>query len=48
MMQLLQVNQDLCRRDGWCERVCPGAVIRMNKTSGYPEMIPKGENGCIR
>jgi nitroreductase/NAD-dependent dihydropyrimidine dehydrogenase PreA subunit len=47
-MTLLNVDQSKCRKDGLCVSVCPGAIIRLNKKTGFPDLIPRAEKACIR
>lgn len=47
-MGLITINQQKCKKDGVCADECPAALIKLPKNEGYPEMIPGGEEACIR
>ena len=47
-MGLIQVDPEKCIKDELCVTVCPSAIIRMNKKTGFPDMIPRADKGCIR
>lgn len=47
-MSLLTIDQNKCKKDGFCARECPAAIIRFPGTDGYPELVEGGELGCIR
>ncbi len=46
-MSLIDINKDLCNRDGICSAVCPLMVLRISDGS-CPEPIPEAEETCIR
>lgn len=46
-MTLLKVDQSKCRKDGLCVTVCPGAIIRLDRKTGFPDLIPRAEKACI-
>lgn len=45
-MSLILIDETRCKRDGWCARECPAAIIRL-KEDGYPEVIAGGERLCL-
>ena len=45
-MGLLIIDQDKCKKDGFCARECPMAIIKLKENNGYPEMVPGGEDIC--
>jgi len=47
-MGLLFIDESKCKKDGFCARECPTAIIRFPGDSGYPELVKGGELGCIR
>jgi nitroreductase/Pyruvate/2-oxoacid:ferredoxin oxidoreductase delta subunit len=47
-MGLLIIDENLCKKDGFCAQECPTAIIRLSKDEGYPEIVEGGEVGCIR
>jgi nitroreductase/NAD-dependent dihydropyrimidine dehydrogenase PreA subunit len=47
MMSLLIVDESKCKRDGFCARDCPTAIIRLKDKESYPEMVPGGEQYCL-
>jgi nitroreductase/NAD-dependent dihydropyrimidine dehydrogenase PreA subunit len=46
-MGLIKIDESKCKKDGICVRDCSPAVISLSEGSGFPEMIPGGENICI-
>jgi len=46
-MGLLNINEDLCQRDGLCVRDCAAAIIQLAENNGLPEIIPDGEGVCL-
>jgi nitroreductase/NAD-dependent dihydropyrimidine dehydrogenase PreA subunit len=47
MMSLLIVDESKCKRDGFCARDCPTAIIRLKDKESYPKMVPGGEQYCL-
>jgi nitroreductase/NAD-dependent dihydropyrimidine dehydrogenase PreA subunit len=47
-MGLLIIDETLCKKDGFCARECPAAIIRLPEDDGFPELVKGGETGCIR
>ncbi len=47
-MGLLTIDQDRCRQDGICSDVCPLQIIAPGAVDDYPELVPGGEDICIR
>ena len=47
-MSFLIVDEKKCTRDGICASVCTGGIIHLDTESGCPDMVPWGENACIR
>ncbi len=46
-MSLLIVDESKCKKDGFCARDCPTAIIRLKHKESYPEMVPGGEKFCL-
>ena len=46
-MSLLIVDESKCKRDGFCARDCPTAIIRLKDKESYPEMVPGAEQYCL-
>jgi nitroreductase/NAD-dependent dihydropyrimidine dehydrogenase PreA subunit len=47
-MGLLIIDRNKCKRDGFCVRECPAAIIQLPEDEGYPEILRDAEAGCIR
>jgi nitroreductase/NAD-dependent dihydropyrimidine dehydrogenase PreA subunit len=47
-MELLNVDQDKCKRDGICASVCPMYIIELKTKEAYPAMVNGGDELCIR
>lgn len=47
-MELLIIDQSKCKRDGFCVRECPAAIIHLPEDGGYPKLVVGGEARCIR
>lgn len=47
-MSLLQIDRELCHRDGICADVCPALVITLEEDHGYPALVQDGAERCIR
>ncbi len=47
-MSLLIIDRDRCRKDGFCVRECPSAILRLGADGGYPEIVAGGEAACTR
>lgn len=51
MLELLTIDRDKCKQDGWCTMVCPAGLIRMGRKDGYPVLSATGKiawAACIR
>lgn len=48
MMSLLIIDESKCKRDGFCARECPTAIIRLKEKETYPEIISGGEQSCLQ
>jgi nitroreductase/NAD-dependent dihydropyrimidine dehydrogenase PreA subunit len=46
-MSLLNVDETKCKRDGFCVRDCPRAIIRIKDQESYPQLVPGGEQSCM-
>jgi len=46
-MGLLRIDEEKCKRDEFCVRECPTAIIRLSKNEGIPEIVPGGEGNCL-
>jgi nitroreductase/NAD-dependent dihydropyrimidine dehydrogenase PreA subunit len=47
-MELLNVDQEKCKRDGICAAVCPMSIIEFKTKEAFPTMIDGGDELCIR
>jgi len=47
-MGLLIIDQEKCKKDGFCAQECPAVIIRLSESDGYPELVEGGELACIR
>jgi len=47
-MGLLVVDESKCKKDGFCARECPMAIIRLQDKESFPEMVAGGEALCIQ
>ncbi|MBM4312695.1 MAG: 4Fe-4S dicluster domain-containing protein [Deltaproteobacteria bacterium] len=47
-MGFLIVDASKCRKDGYCAKECPMAIIHLRTAEGYPEMVPGGEQHCTQ
>jgi len=47
-MPLLKIDRERCHQDGLCADVCPALIITLDTDDGYPELVPGGEERCIR
>ena len=45
-MGLIKIDEDRCKRDGFCVRDCPALVIQLPE-NGYPEIVPGGDDRCM-
>jgi nitroreductase/NAD-dependent dihydropyrimidine dehydrogenase PreA subunit len=45
-MALLIIDENKCKKDGFCIRECPTTIIRLSK-KGFPEVAPESEAGCL-
>jgi nitroreductase/NAD-dependent dihydropyrimidine dehydrogenase PreA subunit len=46
-MGLLIIDQTKCKKDGFCVRECPAAIIRLPEGDHYPEIAKESEDACI-
>ena len=47
-MGLLTIDESLCKKDGLCAADCPVAIIRIKDENSFPEMVPEGDQLCLR
>ncbi len=47
-MGLLVIDETRCKQDGLCVADCPTAVIRLKDKDSYPEIVPGGDQMCLR
>lgn len=45
-MELITIDEDRCRKDGFCARECPSAIIEL-PGDGWPRIKPGQEEGCM-
>ena len=46
-MGLLKIDEGKCKKDGFCARECPSAIIQLPEGNGFPEIVPGGESLCL-
>jgi nitroreductase/NAD-dependent dihydropyrimidine dehydrogenase PreA subunit len=46
-MGLIRIDEEKCKKDGFCAKECPAAIIRLKDGDGFPEIVPGGEEICI-
>lgn len=46
-MELFQIDQKTCNKDGICAAVCPSRIIGFQKGE-YPRLVPGGQVACIQ
>jgi nitroreductase/NAD-dependent dihydropyrimidine dehydrogenase PreA subunit len=46
-MAMIVIDEQQCNKDGLCAIECPAAIIRLNKDTGFPEMVAGGEERCL-
>ena len=46
-MDLIEINQETCNKDGTCATVCPSGIIGFEKGS-FPKPVPDADELCIR
>jgi nitroreductase/NAD-dependent dihydropyrimidine dehydrogenase PreA subunit len=46
-MGLIVIDEEQCKKDGLCASECPAVIIRLNKETGFPEMVTGGEERCL-
>ena len=46
-MGFIVIDEEHCKKDGLCAIECPAVIIRVNKETGFPEMVPGGEERCL-
>jgi nitroreductase/NAD-dependent dihydropyrimidine dehydrogenase PreA subunit len=46
-MGLITIDEQHCKKDGFCAAECPAAIIRLQKGNGFPEMVAGGEALCL-
>ena len=47
-MGLLTIDASLCKKDGLCAADCPMAIIRIKDENSFPELVPGGDQMCLR
>lgn len=46
-MGFITIDESKCNKDELCVKECPFVLLRMNKETGFPEMVPGGEDACL-
>jgi nitroreductase/NAD-dependent dihydropyrimidine dehydrogenase PreA subunit len=46
-MGLIQINEAICKKDGFCVQECPVAILRQEDNESFPEMVPGGDGICL-
>jgi len=39
-MELLQIGENKCKKDGLCAAQCPPAIIKLEDKESFPRMVP--------
>ncbi len=47
-MGLINIDESKCKRDGLCVADCPTTIIHLKDPDGYPELVPGGDQMCLR
>ncbi len=47
-MGLIAIDKTRCKQDGLCAADCPTAVLRLKDKESYPELVPGGDQMCLR
>ena len=47
-MAFLIVDESKCKKDSICVAECPSGLIKLQEDTGYPRIIPGGDNVCNR
>ena len=47
-MGFLIVDESKCNKDGICVEECPMAIIQLKNDESYPELVPGGEQICLK
>lgn len=45
-MGVLIIDENKCKKDGFCVRECPSRIIQLDGGNGYPQMVSWGESAC--
>jgi len=45
---MIQIDEDKCKKDGFCVLDCPAKIIQQKDTESIPQMVPGGEMLCIQ
>ncbi len=46
-MELLQIDENKCKKDGLCAAECPTAIIKLKDKESLPRMVPGGDQFCL-
>lgn len=47
-MGLIQIDAKKCKKDGICVAECPSVILRLDPNGEVPELVPGGEDFCLR
>jgi nitroreductase/NAD-dependent dihydropyrimidine dehydrogenase PreA subunit len=47
-LNLISIDKDKCRQDGFCAAECPAKVILFSGKGHYPRLVPGAAAGCLR
>lgn len=47
-MEFLTIDETRCKQDGLCAADCPMSIIRFKDKDSYPELVPGGDQMCLR
>jgi nitroreductase/NAD-dependent dihydropyrimidine dehydrogenase PreA subunit len=45
-MGVLIIDENRCKKDGFCVNECPSHIIQLEDGNGYPQMVSWGESAC--
>jgi len=46
-MELLQIDQNKCKKDGLCAAECPTAIIKLKDKESFPRIVAGGDQFCL-
>lgn len=46
-MELLQIDENKCKKDGLCAAECPTAIIKLKDKESFPRIVAGGDQFCL-